>query len=443
MKALYLESVGGIAGDMFTAAFLNAGIVDLREMNNVLEILNLPDVSISLEDTRRRGIPCSYLEVRIDSDSWKQRFHFRADGRLRMYEMVEYLTGLTLESQTMRLAREILMIHASARMGRPYSGSEVVASMIQEHSGSSNSDAAPVSQPAGYKQPESLQDTFDPQDPALQSLYDPEEVVDLLIDATFASHCIRRSEATSFFASPVRSGGGARGAERHPVHPTSELFRGLPVLNLKAELTDALRELSTPTGLSILRATDPVFLPTWPEGRVRYMGVGGGKFNSEEFANLFRVVLLDKTTDPGLYAPSRREPEGYVSIQYDVRCGLSPSSPEKMAGILDELEKKGASEVRSYQRKDNSGKPALGLAFVCNDDDLTALSDYLLTSTPAFGIRYEKIRNAPQGTSRTGGNTATPAGELASGSGVSDPDGLLRKPTSPDSPGTSEENPYR
>ncbi len=438
MKALYLESVGGIAGDMFTAAFLNAGIVDLREMNNILEILNLPDVSISLEETRRRGIPCSYLEVKVATDAWKQRFHFRADGGLRMYEMVEYLAGLALESQTMRLAREILLIHASARMGKPYSGSNVVASIIEEHaSGTVQRTDAPatIAQPSGYKQPESLQDTFDPQDPALQSIYEADEVVDLLIDATFAAHCIRRSEATSFYASPLRSGGGLQGEQRHPVHPTSELFRGLPVLNLKAELGDALRELSTPTGLSILRATDPIFLPTWPEGRVRFMGVGGGHFNSEEFANLFRVVLMDKTTDPGLYAESRREPEGYVSIQYDVRCGLSPSSPEKMAGILDELEKQGATDVRLFQRKDGKGKPALGLAFICNDDDLTALSDYLLTNTPAFGIRYEKIKGAPR--SFEGPKTDR------SGRKVEDPDGVLRPPTSPDSPGTSPENPYQ
>ncbi|MEQ8351285.1 MAG: pyridinium-3,5-bisthiocarboxylic acid mononucleotide nickel chelatase [Leptospiraceae bacterium] len=437
MKTLYLESVGGIAGDMFTAAFLNAGIVDLREMNNILEILNLPDVSIAVQETRRRGIPCSYLEVNVASDAWKQRFHFRADGRLRMYEMIEYIAGLTLESQTLRLAREVLLIHASMRMGKPYSGRGVAARVNEENSSvvSSEANSIGTAQPSGYKQPDSLQDAIDPNDPALQSLYEAEEVVDLLIDAVFAAHCLRRSEATSFYASPVRSGGGLHDGERHPVHPTAELFRGLPVQNLKANLSDALRELSTPTGLSILRATDPQFLPTWPEGRVRYMGVGGGKFDSDEFANLFRVVLLDKTTDPGLYSESRREPEGYVSIQYDVRCGLSPTSPEKMAGILDELEKQGASEVRLYQRKDAKGKPGLGLAFICNDDDLTALSDYLLTNTTAFGIRYEKIRMG-------GGSGKLPTADRKTESGNADPDGLL-PPRSPGGSGASEENPYK
>ena len=278
---------------------------------------------------------------------------------------------------------------------------------------------------SGARNPASLQDNFDPQDPALQSLYDAGEVVDLLVDAVFAAHCVRRSEATSFYASPVRSGGGLHGDERHPVHPTAELFRGLPVINLKASLDEALRELSTPTGLSILRAVDPSFLPTWPEGRVRFMGVGGGAFDSDQFANLFRVVLLDKTTDPGLYSASRREPEGYTTIQYDVRCGLSPTKPEKMAGILDDLEKHGASDVRLYQRKDPSGKPSLGLAFICNDDDLTALSDHLLTNTTAFGIRYEKIRPGmprPASSSRpaTGGPPVAPSGGMGGMSSTDD-----------------------
>ncbi|MCB1171142.1 MAG: DUF111 family protein, partial [Leptospiraceae bacterium] len=380
MKALYLESVGGIAGDMFTAAFLDAGVVDSRELNSVLEILALPGVDMASETVRRRGVPSTRLELQVNSGGWKDRFHIRDDGRIRMYEIVEYISGLALESQTMGLAREILLIHASARIGPAYRSSGVAASLARENDpGQDQAERQRTENPSG------LADAFDSNDPALQAIYEEQEVVDLMVDAVFAAHCVRRSEATAFFASPLRSGGGMDDGQRNPAYPAAELFRGLPVLNLKPAIEDAGRELSTPTGLSILRALDPSFLPTWPEGRVRFMGVGAGQYESSEFSNVFRIVLLDKALDPGLYTSARREPEGYITIEYDVRCGLKPDKPERLAGLLDSLERHGARDVRLYQRKDGSGKPGLGLGFLCNDDDLTSLSDYLLTNTTAFG----------------------------------------------------------
>lgn len=450
MKALYLESVGGIAGDMFTASFLDAGIVDLREMGNILEILDLPDVTIHTEQVRRRGIPCTYFNIRENSDRWKSRFHFRDDGQLRMYEILEYLRQKTLESQTMRLAIEILMINASARVGRAYrssgaaarqagqatpeSAGQAGATGLSEDALSSSENTTRSISAQLPPDPSSLDRALDENDPALQALYAPEEVVDLIVDCVFAAHCVRRSEATAFYASPLRSGGGEGRGQRNPQHPTAELFRDLPVLNLKASIGDALRELSTPTGLSIIRALEPEFLPNWPEGRVRFMGTGAGTYESEEFANTFRVLLLDRAVDPGLYSAARKEPEGAVLIQYDVRCGINPDKPEKMATLMDSLERQGARDVRLYQRKDTSGKPGFGLAFLCNEDDLTSLSDYLLTNTTAFGIRYEKLRGR-----RAAPGDGDSHSNIGSGSSESSRGGSAREMPFP----SEDENPYR
>ena len=456
MKSLYLESVGGIAGDMFTASFLDAAVVDLREMSSVLETIGLPDTSIRSESTRRRGLPCTYLEVTCHSEKWKNLFHFRPDGTVRMYELRSFVGGLSLESSTIRLAEKILLIHAGARLrGGPVVGEGALPVQLASASGAYSSgesnDSRPATtmqksdptnpagsiDPAGSDDPKSnapsnlvpspniaealfSADPLEGKDEAMEALYAAPGVVDLLVDIIFAAHCIRRSEATSFYASPVRSGGGYVGQERNPIFPTSELYRGLPVQNLRPDLGDALRELSTPTGLAILRALEPEFLPSWPDGKVRSMGLGAGQYESDEFANVFRMVLMDRSENTALYSEARREPEGYVRIKYRVQCGLGAESQEKLAKLMDSLEHQSASDVRLYQRKNSEGKPGLGLTFLCDGDDLTTLSDYLLNHSTAFAIRYEKLR--PGASGPASGSAATPpsasrTAEEGSGSG--------------------------
>ncbi|MFO8174105.1 MAG: nickel insertion protein [Longimicrobiales bacterium] len=62
-RILYLESVAGIAGDMFSAAFLDAGLVGPEEMEAVPRLLGADEVQVKITRSERSGAMATHLDV--------------------------------------------------------------------------------------------------------------------------------------------------------------------------------------------------------------------------------------------------------------------------------------------------------------------------------------------------------------------------------------------
>src|SRR6476469_6975123 len=73
-KAIYLDSVAGVAGDMFTAAFVDAGVVTIEELNGLCEALGMSGIRIVAEQAIRATVAGTRITVHSGSDEWKQRF---------------------------------------------------------------------------------------------------------------------------------------------------------------------------------------------------------------------------------------------------------------------------------------------------------------------------------------------------------------------------------
>src|SRR4051794_15854551 len=71
---LYLDSVAGVAGDMFAAAFVDAGLVLTEELNSLVSSLGLAGVVIETEPVMRASVRATKLSVKITDDGWKSRF---------------------------------------------------------------------------------------------------------------------------------------------------------------------------------------------------------------------------------------------------------------------------------------------------------------------------------------------------------------------------------
>ena len=62
-RTLFLESVSGVAGDMFAAAFLDAGLVTAADLASVPARLGLPGVRVETRRVIRAQMQATHLRV--------------------------------------------------------------------------------------------------------------------------------------------------------------------------------------------------------------------------------------------------------------------------------------------------------------------------------------------------------------------------------------------
>ena len=71
-RTLFLESVAGIAGDMFAAAFLDAGLVTREELERLPAELGLEGVRLDITHPIKATMRATHVLVTADDDAWKR-----------------------------------------------------------------------------------------------------------------------------------------------------------------------------------------------------------------------------------------------------------------------------------------------------------------------------------------------------------------------------------
>ena len=71
-RSLFLESVAGIAGDMFAAAFLDAGLVTREELERLPAELGLEGVRLDITHPIKATMRATHVLVTADDDAWKR-----------------------------------------------------------------------------------------------------------------------------------------------------------------------------------------------------------------------------------------------------------------------------------------------------------------------------------------------------------------------------------
>ncbi|HEY2847692.1 MAG TPA: nickel insertion protein, partial [Pyrinomonadaceae bacterium] len=207
-RVLYLDSVAGVAGDMFAAAFVDAGLVNVEELNSLVSQLGLNGVAVEANDVIRATIKATTLEVKTVGDGWRERFpgakghghHHPDNSNLAVgtaldhhwhvhYPAIDkFLAESSLNESVKQNAREIFAVIAEAE--------------ASVH-GLSIENAA----------------------------FHEVGTVDSVMDVVMAAHCIAKIGADTVLASPIKPGRGtikiAHGT--HPVPPpaSAKLLIGL------------------------------------------------------------------------------------------------------------------------------------------------------------------------------------------------------------------------
>jgi len=210
-KALYLDSVAGVAGDMFTAAFLDAGLVTSEELNSLVSHLGLDGIVIETNSVIRATIRATTLNVKIVGDEWRSRFpgarghshHAHDNSNLALgaapahhwhvhYPAIDkFLADSILDERVKTAAREIFAAIAEAE-------ADVHGLTIEK------------------------------------ATFHEVGTVDSVMDVVMAAYCLNKVNADDIYATPLKPGRGtvtiAHGT--HPVPPpaSAKLLIGLPTV---------------------------------------------------------------------------------------------------------------------------------------------------------------------------------------------------------------------
>src|SRR5580765_7314702 len=280
-KALFLESVSGVAGDMFAAGFVDAGLISPEELRSLPGQLGLDGVTIQIESVIRATVRATHLTVKWEHESWKKNFG-HADADAHDHQHTHENTNLLL-------------------------GDDVAAHW---HTHYADIDALIETSSLDPKTSELARRIFRTLAEAEADAHgiDVEKVafheigtVDSILDVVMAAYCVTRIGADQIFATPVKPGRGTVTMDHgtHPIPPPASvrLLVGLPITQTPATIARKNIELSTPTGIAILKTIAPQFVSELPSGVLLNQGMGAGTLDLGNYPNVFRVSLRDTESE--------------------------------------------------------------------------------------------------------------------------------------------------
>lgn len=236
-KVLYLEPVGGIAGDMFLAAALDLG-VSREELEETLRGLGVPGWRFSLSRAERHAIHGTHLDVVVEPEG-----HAGAHRSLsEIRAIIEGAGSMPARARERALRVFALIGEAEARIH------DVPVEEIHFHEVGA---------------------------------------VDSIVDICGAAVALELLGDPEVFSAPPPLGSGtvraAHGTMPAPAPATLELLRDVPVR------FEGVGELTTPTGAALLKAFAAVGPP--PEMVIERIGYGVGTKDFADRANVLRASL--------------------------------------------------------------------------------------------------------------------------------------------------------
>ncbi len=364
-RALFFESVAGIAGDMFAASFVDAGLVTREELNALTQMLGLDGVTVETEHVIRATINATHLKVNWRDESWKRKFgQGPQHDDAHEHENTNILLGLeaekywhthytdidtlvessSLDPETKELSRKIFRMLAEAEAGAH--GIEIEKVAFHEVG-----------------------------------------TIDSILDVVMAAYCVTKTGADQIFATPIKTGRGTvtMWHGTHPIPPpaSARLLIGLPVTQTPVAITLENVELSTPTGIAILKTLSPQFIGELPSGLLLNQGMGAGTMDLGKYPNIFRVSLIETA------AAENKLPYETDTV-VEIVCNIDDDTAEHMAWMTQELLEQGALDVWQTAAVGKKGRVLVCLSVLVDERSWPEFADWILRNSTTFGVRYRK-----------------------------------------------------
>lgn len=358
---IHIDPLGGLAGDMFLAAALDARLVAPDAIEAVLSKLDLGSPEVVAEEARRGAMTGIHLRFAEHSGE-----HASENGESGPHH---------------RPDRDLSSILALLEKSRLSDGVRDRARRMFQTLGEVESQIHGI--------------------PFEQVHFHEVGALDSIFDFVATAWVIEDTDAT-WSVAPISVGQGTsetdHGTVPVPVPATAQLLQDF---HLVPRNVDA--ELVTPTGatiLSTLRQEERLGPP--PAGQIQAVGYGAGSRQLPALSNVVRFTCIDR-------AATSRDPETADEV-CRLSCDLDDMTPEKLAYVEEQLRAEGALDVVREAVLMKKGRQGTRLSVLCRPEDRAAVVEVLLRETTTFGLRDETVRRVKL--ARTKREVETPFGAV-------------------------------
>jgi uncharacterized protein (TIGR00299 family) protein len=329
----YIDTVGGVAGDMLLAALLRATHKDPEAfLGRLVEDLGLGNVSCSVEDVRRGGFAGTLIDVKALKGSRGPDWH-----------SMEKLTTVLMRSRLPEPARQ----RAAAVLRRLAEAEARAHGRDLDHL--------------------HLHEAGD---------------ADAIVEIAGSILALHEAGIGSVICSPLPMGRGtvscSHGLIPLPAPAVAEMLGGVPVRGVDVEA-----ETVTPTGMALVREISGGNFGLMPPMTVDSLGVGAGGRDDGRIPNIVRV-FVGARLEPAL---ERETSERNVMIETnidDMASNLFGHLPER-------LFESGALDVYVTPILMKKGRPAHKLSVLCETNKVEPLLAAVFSETTSTGMRLYEV----------------------------------------------------
>lgn len=334
---IHLDIIGGIAGDMFTAAMLHASPELKQPLFEALEVVReQTQVDYWVEDTMDKGLSGQRFHVEeTNSSTDHHHHHHHHHGEHRSWKTIKaLLETLSIEDQVRQNAIGIFQLLAQAEAG--IHGKSVEDVHFHEVG-----------------------------------------AWDCIIDIVSASWLIVHSKATSWSCSDIPWGGGtvvcAHGEIPVPAPATLTLLKGFNVVD------DGIKgERVTPTGAAILAWLSPS--QTVAQGSISKVGYGFGKRKLPSRANLLRATVIESNNKN-----AQLDSQQICVIQFDI----DDMTGEMLAIAREKIrEQHGVYEVTESISHGKKNRHLNTFTLLTSPSHQDSIIEFVFNHTSTIGVRY-------------------------------------------------------
>jgi uncharacterized protein (TIGR00299 family) protein len=351
-RVLFVDVIGGAAGDMLLASLLDAGAPE-EAVHRAIEAVLPGRFEIGTEEVRRGGLRARALQIRPGGESDAGGNHDHQARSFRDLVATVEDAGLAEGVRDRALAILRRLGEAEAR----------VHGLAQD-------------------------------DVTLHLLGDDDTLIDAVgFAAAIEALAIERIEVSSIplahGVSPEEGGGAedgggddhgaASGAVPLPPPATLELLKGFAVRG------GGVGETVTPTAAAVFAALAiPSPVGVLPEMMIEAIGYGAGTRDPAGYPNVLRVLVGDQV------APEDRErPDAELTL---LEANLDDMTPELVADAAGALLANGALDAWIAPVLMKKGRPGVVVSALCESRNVPSLRRVFFEATTTFGVRASTVR---------------------------------------------------